>query len=280
MNPSYEQLFAVNWGLLSEDEIKKIRNTRVFVCGCGGVGGSVSIILARTGVEHFTLADPEDYEPSNTNRQIACFADTLGKNKAEVIASEIRRINPGVEVRALKKLSPRGVTKIVKEADVVIPAADDFAWSIVVARKAAESGKPVVIGYPTGLLGRVTVIPPGKQVERYFGLPPGLPYRLLRRLINSSRLRRRFRAQLEFYKKEGHWREDWFERFLRGEVSLPQICPVVWLTASLVALEVIKLVTGRFKTVEAPAHWYVTPTGISIKNFEPPQIQWRKFIGL
>jgi len=31
------------------------------------------------------LVDFDDHEPSNTNRQIACFVDTLGHDKAEVL---------------------------------------------------------------------------------------------------------------------------------------------------------------------------------------------------
>jgi hypothetical protein len=58
----------------------------------------MSIILTRSGVENFVLCDPGRFKPSNMNRQITCFVDTLGKNKAEITAEEMKRINPEVKV--------------------------------------------------------------------------------------------------------------------------------------------------------------------------------------
>jgi molybdopterin/thiamine biosynthesis adenylyltransferase len=267
----YRELFQVNLGIFTEEEMERIRATKVFIGGCGGLGGTMAIILARSGVENFILVDPDCFEPSNMNRQATCFVDTLGQNKAEVTAREIRRINPGARVKVESNELQR-VRQAIQEVDVAIPAACDFAWSIMVVRIAGESGKHAVLAYPTGMLGRVTVIPPGKAVEEFFGLPPGLPYDTLRKLVNSPRLRRIFRRRLEFYEREGHWRKEWFERFLDGENIIPQICPMVWATASLGALEVLKLATSRFKPTLAPKHWYITPEGAWIKEFTPPKI--------
>jgi molybdopterin/thiamine biosynthesis adenylyltransferase len=271
MKLGYEDFFQVNFGIFSPEEIKKIRKTRVFIGGCGGVGGAMSIILTRSGVENFVLCDPGRFKPSNMNRQITCFVDTLGKNKAEITAEEMKRINPEVKVE-VSRSELEEVEKIIPRVDVVVPAADDFAWSIMVARAARKNKKPAVIAYPTGMLGRVTVIPPNQAVERFFGLPPSLPYSALSRLLNSPRLRKMFRHELEFYRVQGSWREEWFNQFLEAKVSLPQICPIVWATASIASLEVLKLATGKFKPVEAPKHWYITPEGASIKEFKPPSV--------
>ena len=274
MKLEYEDLFRVNLGIFSEEEVGRIRKTRVFIGGCGGVGGVIAIVLTRSGVENFVLCDPGKFEPSNVNRQITCFVDTLGKNKAEVTAKEMRRINPRVRVE-ISDCRLEEVEKRIPEVDVVVPAADDFAWSIMVARMARNHGKHVVVAYPTGMLGRVTVIPPDQALERLFGLPPSLPYPVLKRLMNSPRLRKMFAKELEFYKKEGRWREEWFDQFLEMKVSLPQICPMVWATACLAALEVLKLATGSFKPVQAPKHWYITPEGVYIKEFKPPRVTSR-----
>jgi molybdopterin/thiamine biosynthesis adenylyltransferase len=274
MKLEYEELFHVHSGLFTEGEIEKIRKTRVFIGGCGGVGGAMAIILTRSGVENFVLVDPGRFKPSNANRQITCFVDTLGRNKAEVTAAEMRRINPKVRVR-VEGSGLGGIKEVLGEVDIAVPAADDFAWSIAVARAAGERGKPVVVAYPTGMLGRVTVVIPGQSLEEFFGIPPGLPYQVLKRLVESPRLRKMFRRELEFYKREGRWTEEWFERFLKCEVSLPQLCPVVWATACLGALEVLKLATGKFKPVIAPKHWHLTPEGASVEEFRPPSVASR-----
>ena len=57
-------------------------------------------MLARTGIGHFVLYEYDTYSPTNMNRQIACFTDTLGVNKAVAIREMILRINPEAEVCA------------------------------------------------------------------------------------------------------------------------------------------------------------------------------------
>ncbi|MEM2674683.1 MAG: ThiF family adenylyltransferase [Candidatus Hadarchaeales archaeon] len=272
MKPTYEELFSTNLGIFSPAEMEKIRRSNVLVVGCGGVGGAVAIILGRSGIGSFILADPESFEPSNMNRQITCFLDTLGKNKAEITALELKRINPEVSVEVHTRYGPKELKKMLEKADVVVLAADDFAWDVYVAREASKLGKPVVVPYPTGLLSRVTVVMPGGSVEDCFGLPRGLPYRILKKIIESPLLRKKFRKELELYRKEGGWRDEWFEDFLNTKVPLAQICPMVYLTASLAALEVLKLVTGRLKPVIAPKHWCITASGASIREFRPPAV--------
>jgi tRNA A37 threonylcarbamoyladenosine dehydratase len=76
----YEKLFQRNYGIFSRDEQQRIRQASILILGCGGIGGLVAIILARSGVSQFV--DFDSYEPTNMNRQIACFVDTIGRNKA------------------------------------------------------------------------------------------------------------------------------------------------------------------------------------------------------
>ena len=47
------------------------------------------------------------FEPSNINRQFAAYVDTLGVNKAEAVAAELRRINPDLSLRTFAE----GVTE-------------------------------------------------------------------------------------------------------------------------------------------------------------------------
>jgi len=60
------------------------------------------------------------------------------------------------------------------------------------------------------------------------------------------------RRVLQYYMTEGKWREEWFDRWAEGEFPHAQICTVVWITASLAAMEILKLITGKWKPVAAP----------------------------
>jgi len=40
MKPEYDQLFARNGGVFSQEDIEKIRSTRLVILGLGGTGGN------------------------------------------------------------------------------------------------------------------------------------------------------------------------------------------------------------------------------------------------
>lgn len=64
-----------------------------------GVGGSASLIrnFARLGIGKLTLADFDAVDPANIPTQ-GYGLDQVGITKAEAVAADIHRINPGVEV--------------------------------------------------------------------------------------------------------------------------------------------------------------------------------------
>lgn len=271
----YEQAFGRNYGIFTNEEQEKIRNSNILMVGSGGVGGVLTVLLARCGIEHFVLVDPDCYEPTNINRQVACFSDTLGKNKAEVIADEILRINPEIKAVTYKEIDPDKMDEVIKKenVDIVVGAADDFAMSVVALREANKMGKPAIMPYPVGMLARVSVsMPGGPSPEQWYALPTGASYETLRKLTTTPFFRQRFRKALEYYRDVGGWRDDWFELFLKGERPHAQICPIVWITAALGTLEILKLITGKWKPVVAPLHWHITPTSAGIEEFKPPSV--------
>jgi molybdopterin/thiamine biosynthesis adenylyltransferase len=284
----YENTFKVNYGILSSDEQSKVRQARVTILGTGGVGGIIAIILARCGVGHFILIDPDRYTETNTNRQIGCFQDTLGEYKAEVIKRDILRINPeaSIEVYA-KKLSFESVDEILDLCDVFAAEADDLAYSTIAILMAQKKKKYVVSQTPSGLAGYIMAFPPDPDriidPIDLFGGPAGLPYEELYTYIASplNKFGRRW------YITQGKWRIEWFNKWRKNEllllplskwcfnyniwkgdtlacaginpeplVPLTQLCPTIWLGAALASMEAIKYVTGKGKLVKAPRMWH------------------------
>ena len=83
--------------------MERLAGLRVTVFGVGGVGSWCVEALARTGVGHITIVDPDDVAMSNINRQMPALASTVGQPKVEVIARRIADINPGAAVTVLQK---------------------------------------------------------------------------------------------------------------------------------------------------------------------------------
>lgn len=255
----YADLFERNRGILPEDQQERLRGAHVLMVGCGGVGGTVATILARTGVGRFTLIDPDDYEPSNANRQIGCFADTMGRNKAEVVGELLEGINPEVRVEVIPGALPLDeIDGHVAAADLVFPAADDYPYSLMVFRRCRALGKPALLVVPAGYWATVTLIrPDGPSVEQLHGVPPMESYEDLQALLTS------FEARLgeTFYTTMGGWDPAYFVDRVEGDAPMAQLCPAVWTASSLGAMEVVKLLSGAARPVSAPRYWLLSRRG-------------------
>ena len=59
-----------NISTLTPDENEKLKDFRVCIIGCGGLGGYIVEMLARIGIGHLTVVDMDIFDESNLNRQI------------------------------------------------------------------------------------------------------------------------------------------------------------------------------------------------------------------
>ena len=84
----YDEAFARHRGLLSAAEQERLRQSRIAIAGLGGVGGVHLATLARLGIGAFHIADPDDFELANFNRQHGANVDTIGRSKAAVMAEQ------------------------------------------------------------------------------------------------------------------------------------------------------------------------------------------------
>lgn len=285
----YDRAFQINSGILSSDEQERLRQARVTILGVGGVGGTIAIILARSGVMNFILIDPDIYQQTNLNRQIGCFVDTLGEYKSEVIKREILRINPKASVLAYtQKLPFDKIGKLIDESDVFIAGADDLAFSTI-AILLAEKRKKFTISYmPSGLTGYIMVFPPdlSRIIDPIdlFGGPKNISYEDLYLFLADplNKMARRW------YVTEGKWRIGWFKKWRMNEVlilpisrwcfnynvwvgeslackgfnklplfPLAQICASLWLGSSLACIEILKYLTEKWNLVGAPRMWHL-----------------------
>lgn len=281
----YDQLFYRNQGIFTQNEQQRIRTSSILIVGCGGIGGMVAIMLARSGVTRFILVEFDIYEPSNMNRQVACFADTIGRNKAQVIKEHILKINPDSDVAVYDKfLSHSEIADLIPRVDLVFPAADDFSFSIFVFRDARRLGKTALMVVPSGNWANVCLFPPDSPpIEAMEGLPKMDSYQALRKTLET----RKYRLGTYFYVPFGDWRIDYYRRYLEEFAPTTQICPVVWLSSSLGSLEVLKFFSGKWKPVVSPKYWYITGKKISINRINGPcwqtllvwqrKIMWRAF---
>lgn len=170
----YARSFERNIGILTGAEQQALRTSTVAVAGLGGIGGNVVMTLARMGVGRFRIADFDTFELANINRQYGATVDTVGQRKCDVIAAELRRVNPDVTVDVF----PDGFTDatgnaLLRDADLAIDAVDFYAIDTHLAfhRKTREHGLFTLMGSPVGFSACLQVFDPaGMSIEEYCGI--------------------------------------------------------------------------------------------------------------
>ncbi len=266
MDLNYNNLFGRNLGIFTADEQERIRDARVVIIGDSGTGEILSTLLVRCGVTKLIVAGEDTYIPSDMNRQVGCFSDTIGKNKVEVIRDTVLSINPDARITAYNHL-PAGeeMDRIIRSGDIVIPAVDDLAYSVLLFRTARKYEIPAVLCLPSGTTGWVSVFRgDSPALEDMFGIPK-LDYHDLVSVMRTEE----YRCAQYNYVTSGDWRVDWFFKYFTGNRPLALICPVEWMAASLAALEALKVLSGKWPAMEAPRCWYLRKGKVSASRFSP-----------
>lgn len=120
-------LFQRTARIIGEDGVNALKAATVAVFGTGGVGSYACEALGRAGVGHLIFIDKDVVDETNMNRQLVADLTTLGRNKAEIMAERVRRVNPSCDVQALvKRYNPSDDEFIPSlHADFIIDAIDD-----------------------------------------------------------------------------------------------------------------------------------------------------------
>jgi molybdopterin/thiamine biosynthesis adenylyltransferase len=170
----YDSAFSRNLGLVRPEEQEVLRNSRVAVAGLGGVGGVHLTTLARMGVGNFHIADFDEFEVHNFNRQAGAMVSTLGKSKSVVMQQMASDINPSANIRVFPEgINNDNVDAFLQGVDVVADGLDYFAVEAreLMYRAAYEKQIPVVAAGPIGCSSALLVFMPGEMTwHDYFAL--------------------------------------------------------------------------------------------------------------
>ncbi|MSS42715.1 HesA/MoeB/ThiF family protein [Anaerosalibacter bizertensis] len=178
-----------NMSALSKEENEKLKDFRVVVVGCGGLGSYTVEMLARLGIGHITVVDGDSFSESNLNRQILSNNQNLGKNKAVEAKKRMEIVNELIEVVPVTKfIDEYNGTDILKGHHIVIDGLDNIDTRFLLQEKCEELKIPFVHGAIGGWYGQVTTIFPGDRtldfiyrnrrkegIEKRFGNPSFIP---------------------------------------------------------------------------------------------------------
>ena len=154
--------YARNIPALTEAEWAALREKRVLVVGCGGLGGHIIDMLARVGVGFLRVVDGDVFEASNLNRQLLSEEPLLGTSKALSAADRIRRVNSDVTVEAVDAfLTEENAWELIAGCDIVMDALDNIPSRRLLASACEKAGIPYVYGAIQGWVAQAGISMPG-----------------------------------------------------------------------------------------------------------------------
>jgi molybdopterin-synthase adenylyltransferase len=135
-----------------------LTQSHALIVGAGGLGAPSALYMAAGGVGTLTVCDFDVVDLTNLQRQIIHTTQSVGINKAVSAKQTLQGINPDVLVNTVEEKSTEvAMSKLVKEADVVLDCSDNFATRYALNRLCFEHQKPLVSGAAIGFEGQVTV---------------------------------------------------------------------------------------------------------------------------
>ncbi len=137
---------------------QRLLQSHALIIGLGGLGSPVAMYLAAAGVGQITLVDDDEVDLSNLQRQIVHGMADIGSSKVVSASKTLKALNPDIEVFTVnKRLKGDALQTMVKSADIVIDASDNFATRFAINLACSLESTPLVSGAAVRLEGQVCV---------------------------------------------------------------------------------------------------------------------------
>jgi molybdopterin/thiamine biosynthesis adenylyltransferase/rhodanese-related sulfurtransferase len=112
---------------------KRLKNAKVLVIGAGGLGSPALLYLAAAGVGTIGIAEFDEVDESNLQRQIIHGQSDIGRPKAESARDAIKETNPLVDVVVhAERLDNDNVLQVFEGYDLIVDGTDNFATRYMV----------------------------------------------------------------------------------------------------------------------------------------------------
>lgn len=142
----------------------RFKQARVLIIGLGGLGCPAALYLAASGIGKLTLADHDQLDLTNLQRQILYRTAQVNEDKSQSAASNLTALNPHVEVEALSKKLDKGCLEpLINAADLVLDCTDNLDTRYAINAACVRLKKPLITAAAIGLEGHFTFFDPAED---------------------------------------------------------------------------------------------------------------------
>ncbi|MEM7735890.1 MAG: HesA/MoeB/ThiF family protein [Deinococcota bacterium] len=153
------QIILPHVGLAGQQQLAR---ARVLVVGAGGLGSAVLAYLAAAGVASQSpgllgIAEGDDVDLSNLQRQVLYTTADIGKSKAGMAAEALQALNPELRVRLEPHLTADNAVATLQAYDLVIDGSDTWTSRNIVNQASVLTSTPLVYGAAEQWSGQVSI---------------------------------------------------------------------------------------------------------------------------
>ncbi len=137
---------------------QKIIDSTMLIVGMGGLGSPTALYLAAAGVGHIIIADFDQVELSNLQRQIIHRTSDIGDDKVNSAKAKLLELNPNIKVTIANEIvHTDNLSSLIKDVDIVLDGTDNFESRFEINKACVEFQKPLVSAAVIRLEGQISV---------------------------------------------------------------------------------------------------------------------------
>ena len=145
---------------------QKIIDSTMLIIGMGGLGSPTALYLAAAGVGHLIIADFDQVELSNLQRQIIHRTADIGEDKVDSAKVKLLELNPNITVTVANEIMHSdNLASLIKDVDIVLDGTDNFESRFEINKACVECHKPLISAAVIRFEGQISVFK-GYEVDQ------------------------------------------------------------------------------------------------------------------
>ncbi len=135
-----------------------LADAHVLIVGAGGLGSPLAMYLAAAGIGRLSIADHDQVELSNLQRQILHSTADIGRAKTASAADRLAAINPHCRVTPIERAADAAMLESeLRDVDLVCDASDNFETRFAINAACKARAIPLVSGAAIRWEGQISI---------------------------------------------------------------------------------------------------------------------------
>lgn len=154
---------------------ERLSAATVLIAGLGGLGSPAALYLAAAGVGTMLLADDDQLDVTNLQRQILYRTPDISRPKAVLAQQQLKALNPlGNYVPLTRRLTGDYLRQAVARADLILDCSDNMQTRHEINAACLPLGKTLISASAIGFSGQMLVLQPPYEQGCYACLFPDM----------------------------------------------------------------------------------------------------------